>query len=89
MTADSVMAVPATTTAEEDRQAHAQRGINRTWEQTQAALALVVLVAAVGVNAVVAIYALPAEHGLQELNVLAALVAGFYFGRTNHARPAS
>ncbi|HUF02810.1 MAG TPA: hypothetical protein VMM38_01400 [Aridibacter sp.] len=92
--------VPPRTTAEEDRRTSGQRDINLIWERTQRHIALSVvtvtcLVAAaiIGANLV-----RPCEAGgisapialvlaaFILLSDLSFLVAGFYFGRTNHAR---
>jgi len=68
-----------TTTREQDRYTQAARQINLIWEMTQAAIAVLIVVA----NVIAAFY-------LTTQNTLLAnaffLVIGFYFGRTNHAR---
>lgn len=71
-----------------------QRDINTLWERTQSVIALSVTFTALGVNAFVAIRVLAFADGgdittlqlaaLGQLNVMAALVTGFYFSRTNH-----
>lgn len=72
------MNAQATTTREEDRHSLGQRRINLIWEFTQAAIAISVTGAFIfakirGVDA-------PA------LDNTFFMVAGFYFGRTNHQR---
>ena len=73
------------TTAEQDLHSKSQRQINRTWENTQAAVALIVIVTtSTGVligRFMADILPLPAEWW-----TIVGLVVGFYFGRTNHAR---
>ena len=67
-----------------------QRRVNIVWEFTQAIIAISVLGVTLYVDAVTAIYiGHPNEvqsSALMQLNVLAAIVVGFYFGRTNHQR---
>lgn len=70
----------ATTTLEEDRHSASRRKINLTWEYTQAAIAVFVVAANV-----LAAFFLPSQSEL--LANAFFLVIGFYFGRTNHARP--
>jgi len=76
-----------------NRKALGQRRINMVWELTQAFMAASVVGTTLWVNgsialtkdaAVVANQA--ASSALMQLNVMAALVTGFYFGRTNHER---
>lgn len=69
-----------TTTKEEDLKASSQRRINLTWEATQSGIALMVVLANV-------IDALWTRTNNQFLTSAFFLVIGFYFGRTNHARP--
>jgi hypothetical protein len=80
-----------TTTAEQDRHSAGQRRMNVVWEYTQAAIALGVIAAVLVVDAYVAVSGGQrsdiSQSALMQLNVLGALVAGFYFGRTNHERP--
>jgi len=70
----------STTTLEEDKHSESRRIINLTWEYTQAAVAIMVVLANV-----IAAFALPETSQL--LSNAFFLVIGFYFGRTNHARP--
>jgi len=72
--------VPATTTLEEDRRTAGQRQINLTWEFTQAAIALMVVLATVISGF------MPKTENTTILANAFFLVIGFYFGRTNHAR---
>ena len=81
-TAKSI-ALPPTTTLEQDRKAAGQRSINRVWEFTQASIAILVVVAVL--YAVVFIREL-ATAQLVFLTGSFSLVIGFYFGRTNHSR---
>ena len=86
--------LPPDTTAEQDRKTSGQRRINVIWEMTQAGIAASVIGTTLLVDAVVAlrqVAAAPApseiaSSALMQLNVMAALVTGFYFGRTNHQR---
>ena len=79
---------------EGERRRAGQRRINILWERTQAIIAVGVVGAAVLVNAMLALAPYFAPHpsgdvpvpNLTNLNVMAALVTGFYFGRTNHTR---
>lgn len=74
------LSLAPTTTEEEDRHNASRRKINLTWEYTQAIIAVVVVLANIG-----------AAFTLSNKSELLAnaffLVIGFYFGRTNHARP--
>ena len=80
----------STTTSEQDRKTAGQRRINIIWEVTQAVIAVSVVMTTLFVDGRVALT--PGElsatqnAGLMQLNVMAALVTGFYFGRTNHQR---
>ena len=83
--------VESTTTEEQDLHSASQRGINRTWEDTQARISLMVVgTTCVGVIVNVALRAfLPALASVAfpaEWWTIVGLVIGFYFGRTNHAR---
>jgi hypothetical protein len=89
--------VAATTTAEQDRHALGQRRTNILWEVTQSLIAICVVLTVLYVNARVALtFGAPgtpdvphdsaSSSGLMQLNVVGALVIGFYFGRTNHQR---
>lgn len=65
--------------------------INMVWERTQAYMAIMVVTVVMIVCAYIALSSkYPKEMRLAALVFLtnnAALVAGFYFGRTNHTRP--
>lgn len=90
MEAVSDPSVASTTTSEQDRKTAGQRRINIIWEVTQAIIAVSVVMTTLFVDGRVALTegALSATQnaGLMQLNVMAALVTGFYFGRTNHQR---
>ena len=82
-----VVAAP-TTTEEDDRVSAGQRQINLVWESTQRQLALLVIGSAVAVAAYLAIMGdTDAKTGAAVFIYGAAnLIAGFYFGRTNHTK---
>jgi len=81
---------PPKTTSEEDRKSAGQRRVNIIWEGTQAVIAVSVIGTTLFVDGYVAMYggelAAVQSSALMQLNVMAALVTGFYFGRTNHQR---
>lgn len=68
------------TTAEQDRHTASQRTMNLVWELTQAAIAILVVVA----NVLASFYLSGDSNTI--LGNAFFLVIGFYFGRTNHAR---
>ncbi len=78
------------TTAEQDRKSASQRRINLIWEYTQAVIAAAVIGTTLMVDANVALWSGSTSEysssAMMQLNVMAALVTGFYFGRTNHQR---
>ena len=82
--------LPSTTTSEQDRVTAGQRRTNILWEATQAVIAICVIGTTLFVDGRVALMAVELgatqQGSLMQLNVLAALVTGFYFGRTNHSR---
>lgn len=82
--------VVSSTTAEQDRHSLGQRRVNLVWEATQAIIALSVIGVTLYVDGIIAIYGKTIveiqSSALMQLNVMAALVTGFYFGRTNHER---
>jgi hypothetical protein len=79
MTTPTPDTLPATTTAEEDRHTHSARARNRVWELTQAGIAIAVTAALIAGEL---------SGGMSDtLRNAFFLVIGFYFGRTNHARP--
>lgn len=90
----SQQSVPPTTTSEEDLRTAGQRQINLIWETTQRHIALFVILIAGLVSAYVVVFSV--ATGKEEnalvlasftlLSNIGFLVAGFYFGRTNHAR---
>lgn len=69
------------TTAEEDRHTKSARNINLIWEVTQAAIALLVVIA----NVASGFIPVTATAG-DIFGYAFFLVIGFYFSRTNHAR---
>jgi hypothetical protein len=78
--------MPSTTTFQEDLITAGQRRINLIWEWTQAAIALIVVLAnmIVGVsNGMVSTDKRPEYPVI--LSSALFLVVGFYFSRTNHA----
>lgn len=83
------------TTAEQDLRTADQRKINLIWENTQRHIALYVVALSGLVSATVVVATVIRGDGEPSSLVIAAfgllsnisfLVAGFYFGRTNHAR---
>ena len=92
---DTAENVASKTTAEQDLRTAGQREINLIWERTQRHIALFVVLLAGIVSGVVVITSVVMRDAEPSSLVLAAftllsnisfLVAGFYFGRTNHAR---
>jgi hypothetical protein len=77
---------------EANRKTQGQRRINMVWEATQALIAIGVVGTALMANGAVALSreitaaSQASSSALNSLNVMAALVTGFYFGRTNHER---
>jgi hypothetical protein len=87
--------IAPTTTAEDDLRTGGQRWTNRLWETVQAVIAITVVGTALGVNARLAMLVIgtATEHQIatangacQNIDVLASLIIGFYFGRVNHQR---
>lgn len=76
-TLEGELTLPPTTTAEGDRVTSGQRHINRVWEYTQAAIALMITGAIVYTSI----------QGIASDNLSNGffLIIGFYFGRLNHA----
>jgi len=64
-----------------------QRRINIIWEYTQAMIAGTISVTVLGVAAILALRPETQVGAFVFLTGAANLVIGFYFGRTNHARP--
>ena len=66
------------------------RRINAIWETTQATIALGVIGVTLYVDAKIALAGIDASaigaSSQNSLNVMSALVTGFYFGRTNHTQ---
>jgi len=79
--------LPAATTSEEDRYTASQRTINHIWEVTQAAIAVSVTLATLGVAAVLLLRNSGESGVFTLLSNAFFLIIGFYFGRTNHSRP--
>src|SRR5678815_930441 len=74
----------------EIRRTAGQRYTSLMWESTQALIALSVVVTTLFIDGKVALMGGTTTEvqssALMQLNVMAALVTGFYFGRTNHQR---
>lgn len=65
-----------------------QHSINLVWEITQAILALILIGGVVFVSVYAALHGQGGDRIVPEtLKAAAFVVIGFYFGRTNHARP--
>jgi hypothetical protein len=75
--------VPARTTFQEDLTTASQRRVNLIWEYTQAAIALMVVVATMACGIVAMIN--EAKQIPTIIGVAFGMVTGFYFSRTNHA----
>jgi hypothetical protein len=83
--ADPSSPLRPTTTAQQDLTTAGQRRINLIWEHTQAAVALIVVLATMAGG----LYEMVKESKVQMPNVMAVAfgtVVGFYFGRTNHTK---
>ena len=82
--------VSPTTTTEENLHTASQRRTNLIWEFTQSLLALIVIATAMVIDAMVVVRGRELSSNqlaaLMQLNVMAGIVIGFYFGRTNHQR---
>lgn len=88
---------PPDTTHQQDLTTAGQRAINLIWENTQARIALFVVVAGMLVNAAVILLLILLIRNitvvevalislcLQFVNLTCGIVIGFYFSRTNHA----
>lgn len=66
-----------------------KQSLNLIWERTQQGLAILCVTAAVLSSVFLVVFSGDpyAERGYQFLTNIGLLVIGFYFGRTNHARP--
>lgn len=84
--ANNENALPATTTAEQDRKTSGQRRVNIIWELTQAMIAVTVTFATLYVSAQLAMKDAGQTAAFLLLSNAFFLVIGFYFGRTNHQR---
>lgn len=81
----SVSSLPPDTTLQEDLTTAGQRRINLVWEYTQAAIAIMVVLANMSVGTVHGLgYGTDTEYPFI-LSSSLFLVVGFYFSRTNHA----
>lgn len=86
------------TTAEDDLRTLGQRWTNKLWESVQAYIAALVVTVALGINAYLSTLAASenattsqvasANVANQNINILASLIIGFYFGRVNHQKEA-
>lgn len=90
--------LPPNTTAADDLRTAGQRWTNRLWESVQAFISVTVVTACLFVNGKLAWMAVSgassesqiamASSANQNINILASLIIGFYFGRVNHQREA-
>ena len=76
VTPEGKITLPPTTTEEGDRVTSGQRHINRVWEYTQAAIALMIT-GAIVYTSIMGIASDNLSNGFF-------LIIGFYFGRLNH-----
>lgn len=83
---DVSQAIPATTTAEQQRMTVGQRRINLIWEVTQAIVALSVTITTLGVCAYQVIHGSAEMGAFLLLSNVFFLVVGTYFQRTNHTK---
>lgn len=78
----------ATTTSEQDRHSKGQRSVNMIWEVNQAVLSMCIVGMTLYVDMRIALGDVEISPNrlasLMQLNVMAGIVIGFYFGRTNH-----
>lgn len=87
---ESAQELQATRLAEAEALAvQRKQKINLIWERTQAVLAIASIMGALLISGYIAITNEPDNRvaSFLFLTNIANLVAGFYFGRTNHARP--
>jgi hypothetical protein len=75
--------LPPTTTEQDDITKAGQRKVNLVWEYTQAAIAVLVVVVNLGVDAYSAVTKNAAATPPALSNAMF-LIVGFYFSRTNH-----
>lgn len=83
--------VRPTTTLQQDLISASQRQVNIIWEHTQRNLAYSVVIGTIITDMLVGTGVLSVSSDFQmaalmQLNVMAGIVIGFYFGRTNHQR---
>jgi xanthine/uracil permease len=84
MAAPDPAALPPTTTAQQDLTTAGQRHVNLIWERTQAAIAIFVVMATLGISG----YQVVTGRMDQIPTIFSTgfgMVVGFYFGRTNHS----
>lgn len=84
------------TTAADDKRTESQRWVNKLWESVQAFISVAVVTTALSVNARLAMLVISGEakesqiasssSANQNINILASLIIGFYFGRVNHQK---
>jgi hypothetical protein len=79
---DADPSLPARTTFQEDLTTAGQRKVNLIWEYTQAAIAILVVLATLICGAIGMTYDLQVPT---IISVAFGMVTGFYFSRTNHA----
>jgi hypothetical protein len=87
------------TTAADDLRTEGQRWTNRLWESVQAYIAGTVVTTALVINGIIAFLSVhpeatkdqisSANNASQNINILASLIIGFYFGRVNHQKESS
>lgn len=86
-----------TTTEQQDITLAGQRAINKIWEYTQSAIALLVVISGVMINSVIIMFVVInsvevtttqlslISISLQFINLTTGIIIGFYFSRTNHS----
>lgn len=78
--------IAPTTTAAQDLETGGQRHINRIWEYTQAAVAVMVTVATLGIAGTLAVSGKEGSAAFLLLSNVFFMVMGMYFQRTNHTK---
>lgn len=86
-----------TTTEQQDVTTAGQRYINRVWEFTQSAIALMTVISGVLINSIIIFFVILKDAevstsqlslisiSLQFINLTTGIIIGFYFSRTNHS----
>lgn len=86
-----------TTTEQQDITLAGQRAINKIWEYTQSAIALLVVISGVMINSIIVMFIIINSVEvtttqlslisicLQFINLTTGIIIGFYFSRTNHS----